>query len=169
MCLLFSCREERLILCFELTTSRQFLALFGSLKDVVFKWKLMWSRKRLEKKRAQSTMEYILLDRHSRLNTSQLQNTSNQLFLSLSRFDMDLFVIDWKKKTRIEQGFVWPEPFKNTINFTFIGWRILPRQETGSWNPSVHFCERNNCLRKGTWHREENSITTSECEFWGHN
>ena len=40
-CFLFSWREERLILYFELMTSRQFLAFFGSLKDVVFKWKLM--------------------------------------------------------------------------------------------------------------------------------
>ena len=97
-CFLFSWREERLILYSELMTSRQFLALFGSLKDVVFKWKLMWSRKRLEKKRAPSTTEFILLDRHSRLNTSQLRNISNQLFLSLSRFDMDLFWNRLKKK-----------------------------------------------------------------------
>ena len=40
-CFLFSWREERLILYSELMTSRQFLALFGPLKDVVFKWKLM--------------------------------------------------------------------------------------------------------------------------------
>ena len=97
-CFRFSWREERLILSSELMTSRQFLALFGSLKDVVFKWKLMWSRKRLEKKRALSTTEFILLGRHSRLNTSQLLNISNQLFLSLSRFEMDLFLESIEKK-----------------------------------------------------------------------